>query len=1020
MFALAVLLMALTLTPSLTAGGPTGAEPSTPPPSGSIVVPYGNVPRFCVDGEPGATSPNGTHRGVAWSPLSQRWVSVPICTFRWGYISMSPAAQVIRAGGVATFSLTDSAAAPYIPTLGGAWWSGFSAGQVVSGCTTYDVTCSIRFGVDGQDPPEWSYHEIHLSAPSSFVTWFPQFGCTEESPCPYLPTNVWGTVVVSPAPSEGPTASFTAQVEPTGRTTLTSTSSDPYGDELIHEWDVGDGQWVGLDSAVTVAYERPGTYVVRLTVHNERTGLSDTTTREIHVPAPTLDLTIDLPDDLGALEPADRVVQLDDPIVIGVTVASSAEGVGALEGVRFFADGLLEVRSGVASMSGPEPVPPSGGLTLRPGEQERFLVEIRPSTVGELVLVGQVTGSDAAGGAVDATAETRLTVATPISVELTAEPARLERPGPSDAPVPEQEFTVSVHLRNDAPVRLTAAQVVRIGSPGWDHIVRWVGDAENPGPWSLAPGEEVTTRFRMRASEVHPFELVAEAQATLPTGTVVSASGRTALGVSDPQPLFVEVAPVPASSPVNTTFPVYVWVGNPSDAIAPVEGVSVDLWSVDGANAEVVERPSGVDSMFSLAPGEWRSVTVQVRVTDRGLSSLDAVAVGRRRGLSVSGDQRFETIARIPTSISVEGVRRRTAAEIAPGTDDQAFPWLVAVRLPRPGSCTGLDVSFTVVRDGRADPARALLDDLDTCRFLVPVADLEPFDLSATIMVTQQLRSGPRTVQIGAAMAKVTPRDAVGDDAGVISTVTTAGAVAGARRIEIASSSGWTAGDYARLHTPGRTVVRRVAAVGSLIFDAPLPVDVPAGTVVEKVDAPGGDVDPPSVVSSAGIVPLGSDAAVEFSCDDGDGVGVEVCVGSVASGTTLDTASPGTFDVTIETWDHNGNAHAVTVRYEVTSGTGPDTGTGPDPTAPDPTAPDPTMPDPTTPDPTEPDPASGSPGPDAVAPPPGSARPSPAASPALPVTGTGQRPAILASTLLLTGVSMTWLGRRRVLDSRRR
>ncbi len=81
---------------------------------------------------------------------------------------------------------------------------------------------------------------------------------------------------------------------------------------------------------------------------------------------------------------------------------------------------------------------------------------------------------------------------------------------------------------------------------------------------------------------------------------------------------------------------------------------------------------------------------------------------------------------------------------------------------------------------------------------------------------------------------------------GVSTTVAQASA-AGATEVEVASTNGWQAGDYAQIAAPSGTVVRKVAGIGSLIFAAPLPEALPVGTAIVQVQAPGGDTDPPAI-----------------------------------------------------------------------------------------------------------------------------------------------------------------------------
>ncbi|MFN8027788.1 MAG: PKD domain-containing protein [Acidimicrobiia bacterium] len=146
--------------------------------------------------------------------------------------------------------------------------------------------------------------------------------------------------------------------------------------------------------------------------------------------------------------------------------------------------------------------------------------------------------------------------------------------------------------------------------------------------------------------------------------------------------------------------------------------------------------------------------------------------------------------------------------------------------------------------------------------------------------------------------------------------VTTADRPVGANEVPVDSNAGWQPGDYARIFGPAGAFVRRVGAIGSLIFDAPLPVALPAGTVIVKIDPPGGDRDAPEVVVNrplaGGRFDLGAVVALDVICRDA-GVGVEQC----DHPTRLDTSTVGVHQVVVQAWDHNGNVATVVVPYEV-------------------------------------------------------------------------------------------------------
>lgn len=77
----------------------------------------------------------------------------------------------------------------------------------------------------------------------------------------------------------------------------------------------------------------------------------------------------------------------------------------------------------------------------------------------------------------------------------------------------------------------------------------------------------------------------------------------------------------------------------------------------------------------------------------------------------------------------------------------------------------------------------------------------------------------------------------------------------------------------------------------------------------------------------------GAPIVASYACEDPGGrSAVTACDGPVASGSTLDTASPGTFSFTVHATDALGNAASRTVTYEIAGGSGAPTapGDGPD------------------------------------------------------------------------------------------
>ena len=65
------------------------------------------------------------------------------------------------------------------------------------------------------------------------------------------------------------------------------------------------------------------------------------------------------------------------------------------------------------------------------------------------------------------------------------------------------------------------------------------------------------------------------------------------------------------------------------------------------------------------------------------------------------------------------------------------------------------------------------------------------------------------------------------------------------------------------------------------------------------------------------VIVQGTVVKADFSCDDGTGVGVASCVGTVADGSAIDTATVGTRSFTVTATDKEGKVSTQTVSYSV-------------------------------------------------------------------------------------------------------
>lgn len=171
----------------------------------------------------------------------------------------------------------------------------------------------------------------------------------------------------------------------------------------------------------------------------------------------------------------------------------------------------------------------------------------------------------------------------------------------------------------------------------------------------------------------------------------------------------------------------------------------------------------------------------------------------------------------------------------------------------------------------------------------------------------------------GATTVECSSEDAAGNEDAAEFTVTIVGTVLtqdgeiGDLRVEIATSVGFEAGDYAVINPGGpNEEVRFISGIGSLHFDAPLATFHAVGSFVRTIAPPEGDTDGPVVEASLPEeITRGSAVKPTVACDDA-GVGVQECrIGAV------DSSTLGAKELTVWAWDFNGNATTVVLEYLV-------------------------------------------------------------------------------------------------------
>jgi hypothetical protein len=160
------------------------------------------------------------------------------------------------------------------------------------------------------------------------------------------------------------------------------------------------------------------------------------------------------------------------------------------------------------------------------------------------------------------------------------------------------------------------------------------------------------------------------------------------------------------------------------------------------------------------------------------------------------------------------------------------------------------------------------------------------------------------------------------DGSTTASTTVSQASQPGDRTLQVASNDGFQPGDYVVINVAGANVeARRVGALGSLIFDAPLAEPHAVGepvTVFENTgDTTGPTIDVTSPAAGA-FVCQGAPLVATFTCTDpAPAAGVESCGEDITSGQALDTATPGSKQAALRAWDIVGNVTEKTITWTV-------------------------------------------------------------------------------------------------------
>lgn len=273
----------------------------------------------------------------------------------------------------------------------------------------------------------------------------------------FVATHAGGRDLYIPLhPVTAPTAAFTAtasSASDAGQFQFVSSSSSPSGDALTSAWDFGDGS-ASTAGAVTHSYTVPGAYHVTLTV-TDQSGLTGSVTHDVVVAAPRLTVTATVQ---GRADTAPGA-----PVAVDVFVAASADGVGALSGLRWDAASPAGLSSApvdaLTGLSAPSPALPNA---LAPGQSTTVhftaTAGTQPTTA---VLTSAVDATDAAGTTVTASGSVNLKIAQhalTVTVTPATNPLVLVFDA-NGAPVP-QDVPVDIVVTNTA---LEAVDGVSVG-----------------------------------------------------------------------------------------------------------------------------------------------------------------------------------------------------------------------------------------------------------------------------------------------------------------------------------------------------------------------------------------------------------------------------------------------------------------------------------------------------------------------------------------------------------------------------
>ncbi len=312
-------------------------------------------------------------------------------------------------------------------------------------------------------------------------------GSTETSTCSagvcmqdYPSETNRSSIVVHIGSSMQLNAAFTANEDASQAGFVHNVSTSPA--DAVHTWDFGDGNppMVGSPS-IDHQYTKPGTYTVGLTV--AKNGETSTTTRQIVIAAPTVQVAVTAVSGLGT-------ASVGDTITMKVALTASATGLGNVNVAPTDVSQLLAASGGFADVV--DNTAPAS-VTLAPGDTQQFTATFTATGIGSESFAANFQVTDTAGATTTVSGSKVITIrARALTVTVTVTPTGVVQPEDADGPKPVT-VNVTAVVKNvlDTPLDNVSVDV--------NPTFVWTAPTPSPVPFPMAsttpamPSEQIGT-----------------------------------------------------------------------------------------------------------------------------------------------------------------------------------------------------------------------------------------------------------------------------------------------------------------------------------------------------------------------------------------------------------------------------------------------------------------------------------------------------------------------------------------------